>query len=104
LAGQAFLSAVPSPHRAPVPCKNRAAIPRPAQSCPLAIRDTVGSLQHRQPKEFDVSLTVDHITPLVSLLAGILILIAPTLLNYIIAIYLIVAGVVGLNAIHHFVS
>jgi Protein of unknown function (DUF3096) len=51
-----------------------------------------------------MTFTTAHITPLVSLLAGLLILIAPTLLNYIIAIYLIVAGVVGLNEIYHFVS
>jgi len=51
-----------------------------------------------------MTLTVAHITPLISLLAGVLILIAPTLLNYIIAIYLIVAGVVGLNEIHHFIG
>ena len=36
------------------------------------------------------------ITPLVSLLAGILILIAPRLLNYIVAVYLIAIGVIGL--------
>lgn len=36
------------------------------------------------------------LTPLVSLIAGILILVAPRLLNYIIAIYLIVIGLVGL--------
>jgi hypothetical protein len=51
-----------------------------------------------------VTLTVAHITPLVSLLAGLLILIAPTLLNYIIALYLIIAGLVGLNGIYHFMS
>lgn len=34
--------------------------------------------------------------PLVSLLAGVLILIVPRLLNYIVAIYLIVAGLLGL--------
>ena len=34
--------------------------------------------------------------PLVSLIAGILILIMPRLLNYIIAIYLIVIGLLGL--------
>jgi len=34
--------------------------------------------------------------PLVSLLAGILILIVPRMLNYIVAIYLIVIGVLGL--------
>jgi hypothetical protein len=39
-----------------------------------------------------------HITlgPLVSLIAGILILIMPRLLNYIVAIYLIVIGLLGL--------
>jgi hypothetical protein len=36
------------------------------------------------------------LTPLVSLIAGILILIMPKLLNYIIAIYLILIGVIGL--------
>lgn len=34
--------------------------------------------------------------PLVSLIAGILILIIPRLLNYIVALYLIVIGVMGL--------
>jgi hypothetical protein len=39
-----------------------------------------------------------HITmgPLLSLIAGILILIVPRLLNYIVAIYLIVMGLIGL--------
>jgi hypothetical protein len=36
------------------------------------------------------------IGPLMSLIAGILILIIPRLLNYIVAIYLIVIGLVGL--------
>jgi len=34
--------------------------------------------------------------PLISLIAGVLILIMPKLLNYIIALYLIVIGLVGL--------
>ena len=34
--------------------------------------------------------------PLVSLIAGILILIVPRLLNYIVAIYLILIGLIGL--------
>jgi len=34
--------------------------------------------------------------PLVALIAGILILIVPRLLNYIVAIYLIIMGVLGL--------
>lgn len=36
------------------------------------------------------------IGPLVSLIAGILILLVPRLLNYIVAIYLIVIGLLGL--------
>ncbi|WP_144108394.1 DUF3096 domain-containing protein [Paraburkholderia sp. BCC1886] len=34
--------------------------------------------------------------PLVSLIAGILILVMPRLLNYIVALYLIIIGVIGL--------
>jgi hypothetical protein len=36
------------------------------------------------------------LAPLVSLLAGILILVVPRLLNYIVAIYLIIIGLLGL--------
>jgi len=36
------------------------------------------------------------ITPLISLIAGVLILIMPRLLNYIVALYLILIGVLGL--------
>ena len=36
------------------------------------------------------------IGPLVALIAGVLILIVPRLLNYIVAIYLIIIGLVGL--------
>ncbi|MBU0901928.1 MAG: DUF3096 domain-containing protein [Gammaproteobacteria bacterium] len=39
------------------------------------------------------------LTPLLSLIAGILILVVPRLLNYIVAIYLIVVGLVGLVGI-----
>ena len=36
------------------------------------------------------------LTPIISLLAGILILVVPRMLNYIVAIYLIVIGFIGL--------
>jgi len=39
--------------------------------------------------------------PLVSLIAGLLILIAPKLLNYIVAIYLIIIGLMGLFGTGH---
>jgi len=49
-------------------------------------------------------ITTAHITPLVAIIAGLLILIMPRLLNYIVALYLIFIGLVGLNSIHHFVN
>jgi hypothetical protein len=36
------------------------------------------------------------VQPLVALIAGILILIMPRLLNYVVALYLIIVGIVGL--------
>jgi hypothetical protein len=45
----------------------------------------------RNPMNITLSLA-----PLVSLLAGILVLIVPRMLNYIVAAYLIVAGILGL--------
>jgi hypothetical protein len=41
------------------------------------------------------------LTPLISLIAGILILVMPRLLNFIVAIYLIVIGLVGLMGADH---
>ena len=48
------------------------------------------------PRELPMSI---HVTtgPVVSLIAGILILVIPRLLNYIVAIYLIVIGLLGLG-------
>jgi hypothetical protein len=37
-----------------------------------------------------------HAVPVISLIAGILILVQPKLLNYVVAIYLIAVGVLGL--------
>ena len=47
-----------------------------------------------------MTLDVQVVSPLVALVAGILILLMPRLLNYVVAIYLIVIGIVGLA--HHF--
>jgi hypothetical protein len=41
-----------------------------------------------------------HLTPIVALIAGILILVLPRLLNYIVAVYLILIGLLGLGVIH----
>lgn len=42
------------------------------------------------------------LTPLVSLIAGILILVMPRLLNYIVALYLILIGLIGLFGVGTF--
>ena len=42
-------------------------------------------------------ITATHLPAIVALLAGILILVMPRLLNYIVAIYLIFVGLVGMG-------
>lgn len=37
-----------------------------------------------------------HLAPIIALIAGILILVMPRLLNFIVAIYLIAVGIIGL--------
>jgi len=44
-------------------------------------------------------LTTAHLSPLLSILFGILILIFPRLLNYLVAVYLILAGLIGIGMI-----
>jgi len=44
-----------------------------------------------------MTFEVSNISPAIALLAGILILIVPRLLNYIVAIYLILVGLLGLG-------
>ncbi|HXZ21499.1 MAG TPA: DUF3096 domain-containing protein [Pseudolabrys sp.] len=40
---------------------------------------------------------IAHLQPIIALIAGILILIVPRLLNFIVAIYLIIVGLLGLG-------
>ncbi|HET9175121.1 MAG TPA: DUF3096 domain-containing protein [Pseudolabrys sp.] len=44
-----------------------------------------------------MSVSIAHLQPIVALIAGILILIIPRLLNIIVAIYLILIGLLGLG-------
>ena len=53
-------------------------------------------IRHLLESVMNVNLSL---APLVALLAGILILVMPRLLNYIVAIYLIVTGIIGLGLI-----
>jgi hypothetical protein len=45
-----------------------------------------------------MNFTLVQVGPLAALIAGILILVMPRLLNYIVALYLIIIGVLGLAA------
>ena len=47
-------------------------------------------------------IMTSSLTPLVSLIAGILILVMPRLLNYIVALYLIIIGLIGLFGVGTF--
>jgi hypothetical protein len=58
--------------------------------CRLGSKD---SEPHSKDNTMNLSLSIG---PIVSLIAGILILLIPRLLNYIVAIYLIVIGLIGL--------
>ena len=44
-------------------------------------------------------ITSAHISPIIALIAGILILIMPRLLNVVVAIYLICVGLIGLGVL-----
>ena len=44
-----------------------------------------------------MTISIAHLQPIIALLAGILILVMPRLLNFIVAIYLIAVGILGLG-------
>jgi hypothetical protein len=64
-----------------------------ASAAPL--RPARGFARRHPPKEPSMNITLS-LGPLVALIAGILILVMPRLLNYIVALYLIIIGVIGL--------
>jgi hypothetical protein len=46
-----------------------------------------------------MTMSIGHIQPIIALIAGVLILLMPRILNYVVAIYLIVTGIIGLGLI-----
>jgi hypothetical protein len=58
---------------------------------PLSVRQRMGT--HTMGRDMSIHLSL---APVISLVAGILILIMPRLLNYIVAVYLILIGILGL--------
>jgi hypothetical protein len=53
-------------------------------------------------RRFSMTITSAHIPAIVALIAGILILLMPRLLNFVVAIYLIFVGLVGLGVLKMF--
>jgi len=47
-----------------------------------------------------MSISFSNLNPIVSLIFGILVLIFPKILNYLIAAYLIIVGLLGLGILH----
>jgi hypothetical protein len=76
-------------------CRFSAAPPKNASQHQLSAKVT--------PKGKAMLITAAELSPIVALIAGILILLIPRLLNFIVAAYLIIDGLVGLNAVHHFI-
>jgi hypothetical protein len=75
-----------------MPVRNRFVL-----SCLLVVMNYLAmgtALAQTRGSGFTIRFTT--ISPLIALLAGILILLMPRLLNYIVAIYLIIIGLVGL--------
>jgi hypothetical protein len=80
-------------------------IPVPDSKSLVMLCDTRCHPNHSTTQEMIlVTLTAEHLSPIVALVAGLLILILPSLLNYVVAIYLIVIGIIGLNGIYHFIN
>ena len=46
-----------------------------------------------------MTVHIPHLQPLAAIVAGVLILVAPRILNYVVAAYLILVGILGLGLI-----
>jgi hypothetical protein len=64
-----------------------------------AVKVRTSNRYSSQPRsgEIPMTITVAHISPIISVIAGLLILIMPRLLNLVVAIYLILNGLIGLG-------
>jgi hypothetical protein len=69
----------------------------PTGKLPSSIR-----ISPRSAGDFSMTITAAHVPAIVALLAGVLILIMPRFLNFIVAIYLILIGLHGLGFLRMF--
>ena len=58
-----------------------------------------GAAPKHRSEEASMTIGIAHLSPALSIIFGVLILLMPRFLNYFVAIYLIVAGLLGLGAI-----
>jgi hypothetical protein len=80
-------------------------LPEPVEAKSVSYRGTAAadkisaSIRHfpTSTGEISMTLTVAHISPIMSVVAGLLILIMPRLLNLVVAIFLILNGLIGLG-------
>jgi hypothetical protein len=68
------------------------------QSGPVALDQRVVNL-----RKLHIMRTVAHLMPFAALAGGILVLLKPPLLNYVVAVYLILVGAIGINHMYHFI-
>jgi hypothetical protein len=68
-----------------------------AQDAPAGKMPTSNRSPKNPPESLQMVINAAHVPAIVALIAGILILIMPRLLNFIVAIYLIFVGLVGMG-------
>ncbi len=66
----------------------------------VSSEERIGPVGRSRWGEKPMNLDPVVVSPLIALIAGILILLMPRLLNFVVAIYLIAIGIIGLA--HHF--
>jgi hypothetical protein len=69
----------------------------------LAARDRLNINPKGEDLAMRVTTVIHYVLPFLALVGGALILLMPRVQNYVVAIYLILVGVIGINSIFHFV-
>jgi hypothetical protein len=65
-----------------------------------ALKRRSRSLPYSLPSKDELMINIHtHLSPIISIIAGVVILLMPRLLNYIVAIYLILIGIIGLDLV-----
>src|SRR6266851_5432123 len=95
--------AVPFGERAAAPpfagCCWRWPSPRSSCCCSIGWRSSAETDVPATLRRIPMTLSIAHLQPIVALIAGVLILLVPRILNYIVAIYLIIVGIIGLSLV-----